>query len=73
MPAKADIFESMTPSAPFTVIQKFHLIESCHYGSAYFVGGTSSVACRRHLPLATLDLRSSAEGFMSAEFKITDT
>ena len=25
------------------------------------------------LPLATLDLRSSAEGFMSAEFKITDT
>ena len=33
MSAKADIFESMTPSAPFTVIQKFHLTESCHRGS----------------------------------------
>ena len=50
MPAKADIFESITPSAPFTVIQKFHLIESCHYGSAYLVGGTSSTADAVPLP-----------------------
>ena len=73
MPAKADIFESITPSALFTVIQKFHLTEMSYYGSAYLVGGTSSTADAVPLPLATLDLRSSAEGFMSAEFKITDT
>ena len=54
MSAKADIFESMTPSALFTVIQKFHLTDMSYYGSAYFVGGASSVAYRRHLPLATL-------------------
>ena len=50
MSAKADIFESMTPSAPFTVIQKFHLTETAYYGSAYFVGDISSTADAVPLP-----------------------
>ena len=33
MSAKADIFESITPSALFTVIQKFHLTETRYNGS----------------------------------------
>ena len=50
MSAKADIFKSMTPSAPFAVIQKFHLTETAYYGSAYFVGDTSSTADAVPLP-----------------------
>ena len=47
---KVVITARATDGRPYGLVD-FHLIESCHNGFAYCVGGTSSVAYRRHLPL----------------------
>ena len=56
----------ITSVALFTAVHKFHLIKSCYYGSAYFVGGTSSDALRA-------PPSPQGEGLVSAYFESTDT
>ena len=45
------ILADIALSATFSRNTKFHFIKTCHYGSAYCVGGTSSTAHAVPLPL----------------------